>query len=73
VKELTGEIRIRTLKKFLTIYGIARDRNRSLTVQEIAETIHCCKGHAYNYQRALDKLLSTMLGISQSSGGRNHA
>ena len=56
-----GEIRIKTLKKFLALVNLARERRRGLTVVEISETIGCCRGHAYNYQRALDKLLSSML------------
>jgi len=57
----TGRIRIKTLKKFLALYNLARDKGRSLTAQEIVEEINCCKSHAYNYLRALDKLLLLMI------------
>jgi hypothetical protein len=56
-----GKIRIKTLVKFLSLVNLSRDRNRLLTVEEIVEEIHCCKGHAYNYLRALDKLLSSLI------------
>jgi hypothetical protein len=56
-----GRIRVRTLVKFLTLYGLARDRRRSLTADEVAQAINCSKGHAYNYVRALDRLLQTQL------------
>jgi hypothetical protein len=49
-----GKIRIKTLVKFLSLVNLTRDRNRLLTVEEIVEEIHCCKGHAYNYRRALE-------------------
>jgi len=56
-----GKVRIKTLNKLLVLYNLRRDRNRPLTVQEIVEEIHCCKGHAYNYLRALEKLFSAMI------------
>jgi GR25 family glycosyltransferase involved in LPS biosynthesis len=58
---LSGEIRIKTLKKFLNLVDAARDRKRSLEAQEISEEIGCCKSHAYNYKRALDLLLESMI------------
>ena len=57
----SGKIRIKTLVKFLSLVNLSRDRNRLLTVEEIMEEIHCCKGHAYNYLRALKKFLSSMI------------
>lgn len=51
-----GKIRIKTLVKLLRLYCLAIDRNRLLTVDEILQEIHCCRGHAYNYYRALKKL-----------------
>jgi hypothetical protein len=51
-----GKIRIKTLNKFLNLFNLVRDRNRLLTVEEIMEEIHCCRGHAYNYYRALKNL-----------------
>jgi len=51
-----GKIRVKSLLKFLALFNLARDRNRLLTVEEIIEEIHCCRGHAYNYYRALKKL-----------------
>jgi len=51
-----GKIRVKSLLKFLALFNLARDRNRLLTVEEIVEEIHCCRGHAYNYYRALKKL-----------------
>lgn len=56
-----GRIRVKTLVKFLTLYSLVRDRRRNLTVNEVVASIHCCKGHAYNYLRALDKLLETQM------------
>ena len=56
-----GKIRVKTLLKFLTVFNSARDKNRILTVEEIMEEIHCCKSNAYNYLRALDKLLSSLI------------
>ena len=56
-----GKIRVKTLLKFLAVFNSARDRNRILTVEEIMEEIHCCKSHAYNYLKALDKLLSSLI------------
>jgi hypothetical protein len=57
----TGKIRIKSLSKFLNLVNKARDKGRILTIQEIMEEIHCCRGHAYNYLRALKKLLSSMI------------
>jgi hypothetical protein len=51
-----GKIRVKSLLKFLALFNLARDRNRLLTVEEIVEEIQCCKGHAYNYLRALKRL-----------------
>lgn len=56
-----GKIRVKSLLKFLALFNLARDRNRLLTVEEIVEEIHCCKGHAYNYLRVLRKLLSSII------------
>jgi DNA-binding IclR family transcriptional regulator len=56
-----GEIRIKTLKKFLTLINLAREGRRNLTVAEISETIGCCKGHAYDYQKALKQLLPIII------------
>jgi hypothetical protein len=57
-----GKIRVNTLKKFLVLYNLRRDRNRPLRVEEISEAIGCCKSHAYNYSRALETLFSMLLG-----------
>jgi len=56
-----GKIRVNTLKKFLELYNIRREKNEPLTAIEIAEAIGCCKSHAYNYRRALEKLVSALL------------
>ena len=56
-----GKIRIKTLNKFLNLFNLARDKNRILTVEEVMEAIGCCKSHAYNYLRALDRFLSSMI------------
>ena len=56
-----GKIRIKTLNKFLDLFNLARDKNRILTVEEIMEEIDCCRSHAYNYLKALDKLLSSLI------------
>jgi len=56
-----GKIRVKTLVKFLSLFNLARDKGEALTVQEIMEEIHCCKGHAYNYLRALKKLFSSLI------------
>jgi len=56
-----GKIRIKTLVKFLKLYNLTRDRNRILTVEEVMEAINCCRGHSYNYLRALKKLFSSMI------------
>jgi hypothetical protein len=58
---MVGKIRIKTLNKLLALYSLRKDRNRPLTVQEITEEIHCCKGHAYNYRRALEILFPPAL------------
>jgi hypothetical protein len=58
---MTGRIRIKTLVKFLNLVNLSRDRNRLLTAKEVATEIHCCKSHAYNYVRALKKLLYTII------------
>jgi len=52
-----GKIRIKTLVKFLKLSTLAKERNRLLTIDEIIQEIHCCRSHAYNYRRALEKLL----------------
>lgn len=52
-----GQIRIKTLNKFLKLHSLAIERNRMLTIDEIIQEIHCCRSHAYNYRRALEKLL----------------
>ena len=56
-----GKIRVKTLLKFLAVFNSSRDKNRILTVEEIMEEIHCCKSNAYNYLRALKKLLSSII------------
>jgi hypothetical protein len=56
-----GKIRIKTLIKFLTLCGSTMERRRLLTLDEIVEEIHCSKGHAYNYQRALGILFPPRL------------
>jgi len=48
-----SKIGVKTLIKFLNLCALTIERARPLTVDEIAETIQCSKGHAYNYQRAL--------------------
>lgn len=58
---MTGKIRIKTLVKFLNLVNLTRDRNRLLNAEEVATEIHCCKSHAYNYVRALKKLLYTII------------
>jgi MarR-like DNA-binding transcriptional regulator SgrR of sgrS sRNA len=55
-------IRLKTVNKFLTLFNECRDKKRLLTVQEIAATISCSKGHSYNYLRALKKLFSSIVG-----------
>jgi len=50
-----GMIRIKTLVKFLGLCELAKQRNRLLTLSEIIQEIHCSRGHAYNYRRALRK------------------
>lgn len=51
-----GEIRIKTLVKFLRLCDWAIQRNRILTVDEVIQGIHCCRSNAYNYYRALKML-----------------
>jgi hypothetical protein len=58
---MTGKIGIKTLVKFLNLVNLTRDRNRLLNAEEVATEIHCCKSHAYNYVRALKKLLNTII------------
>lgn len=57
----TGKIRVKTLVKFLDLYNLARDKGRPLTVNEVVDRIKCCRGHAYNYVRAVERLLSSTL------------
>lgn len=59
---VNGKIRVKTLNKFLALCNLVRDKQRPLTVEEVVEEIHCCRGHAYNYLRALDKLFLSILG-----------
>jgi predicted DNA-binding transcriptional regulator AlpA len=49
------------LKLLSSLVNLTRDRNRLLTVEEVMEAIGCCKSHAYNYLRALDRFLSSMI------------
>jgi hypothetical protein len=56
-----GKIRVKSLLKFLSLFNLARDKGEALTVEEVMEEIYCCKGHAYNYLRALKKLLSSTI------------
>jgi hypothetical protein len=63
-----GKIRIKTLIKFLNLDILTRERNRPLTVDEIMEHIHCSRGHAYNYQRALGILLPATLFRPEREG-----
>lgn len=56
-----GKIRIKTLNKFLTLFNLARDKGRMLTIKEVMEINQCCKSNAYNYLRALKKLLSSTI------------
>jgi hypothetical protein len=51
-----GIIRIKTLNKFLSLCALCMDGNRILTIDEIMQEIHCCRGHAYNYRRALAQM-----------------
>jgi hypothetical protein len=59
---VNGKIRVKSLNKFLALYNLRRDKGSALTVEEVMNEIHCCRGHAYNYLRALDKLFSSILG-----------
>jgi hypothetical protein len=54
----TGKIWIATLNKFLELCSLAIEEDRILSVIEIALNIECSKSNAYNYSRALKKLLS---------------
>ncbi len=58
---MTGKIRIKTLEKFVTLFNMSRDQGRLLSVEEIMATLGYCKGHSYNYQRALKKTLYPLL------------
>jgi len=53
---MNGEIRIKTLIKFLNLCTLTMQECRALTLTEITDEIHCSKGHAYNYLRALKYL-----------------
>ena len=52
-----GKIRINTLIKFVNLYFSSLERDRPLTLDEIAQEIGCSRGHAYNYRRALAILI----------------
>lgn len=56
-----GKIRIKTLNKLLRLYNLARDVNRPLTIREAVEELRCSRSNAYNYLRALDRILATIL------------
>ncbi len=56
-----GRIRIKTLRKFLHLYNVVRVRGRMLTAREVSLEIGCCLSHAYNYMRALERLLRSQL------------
>jgi hypothetical protein len=56
-----GKIRIKALIKFLNLCISTMERNRPLTLDEIILDIHCSKGHAYNYRRALGILFPQAL------------
>jgi hypothetical protein len=47
------ELRIKTLIKFLALCDIVEEKDRLLCIEEIVRTIHCSRGHAYNYLEAL--------------------
>lgn len=51
-----GKIRIKTLVKFLNLCYLILEQVRLPTIQEIVNENNCCKGHAYNYLRALKYL-----------------
>jgi hypothetical protein len=48
-----GKINNRTLHKLLTLISLTFDKRAILTVDEIMSALDCCKGTAYQYQRAL--------------------
>jgi len=56
-----GKIRIKTLTKLLRLYNIARGLNRPLTIREAVEELQGSRSNAYNYLRALDRILATIL------------
>jgi len=51
-----GQIRIKTLVKFLNLCILTTGEVRLPTLQEIMERNNCCKANAYNYLRALKYL-----------------
>jgi hypothetical protein len=51
--------RVKTLNKLLAIYELALQRRRYLTVTEIANYLRFSRAHAYNYHKALMRILTT--------------
>lgn len=53
--------RVKTLNKLLAIYELALQRRKYLTVTEIANYLGFTRAHAYDYHKALMRLLTTEL------------
>jgi hypothetical protein len=58
---LAVSTRVKTLNKLMAIYELALQRRRYLTVTEMANYLGFSRGHAYNYHKALMRLLTTEL------------
>ena len=52
-----GKIWIKTLRQALDVIYESIDSNRILNVDEIMDTIGCCKSNAQNYRRFLRSIL----------------
>jgi hypothetical protein len=48
-----GKLKTKTLLKFIDLVILTVQIRRVLTVNEIMNNLGCCKGTAYQYQRAL--------------------
>ena len=56
-----GKIRIKSINKLLKLQSLELDKRKPLVIKDIIQAIGCCKGHAYNYLRALKKLRSSII------------
>ena len=52
-----GKIQVKSIRKLLKLCSVTLEKNKMLSVDEIADIINISRGHAYNYKRALSEIV----------------